>query len=433
MKRGNILINLKNKQVVKESVPEAYVNVVKNYVEILEILNKSGNLIKEGEDYFTIIDEDVLYKVILSVCNYDISCVQTEYSLNGINTLFEKSGIEIKIPKDVLYDVELDMSFFMTKSEMLEIVDYLDDINHKLLIMASWEKIYYQWLHKVTVASILTKKYGKEFKSLVESIDDDRKVLIPIVPGKIISEFRDIDKIINKQFSKRTVYSKIVTSRLAYDISLDKKKLKRWTERNVDLHTKKSNSFDLYHVCRGLYQGEKPTPLKDILKKGDFPYLDLKIDDIAEENDSEEISENIDSMDSKKSEYEGTDINDNGKDIGKNSTTLQKEVLREKAKKAPKTAKVSEVTTKVYVRDEYVAEYAKMRANGICQLCEEEAPFKDQHGKPYLESHHIDWLSEGGEDSIENTVALCPNCHKKMHVLNLDSDVAKLKEKAKLS
>jgi len=24
-------------------------------------------------------------------------------------------------------------------------------------------------------------------------------------------------------------------------------------------------------------------------------------------------------------------------------------------------------------------------------------------------------LSEGGEDTLENAIALCPNCHRKMH------------------
>ena len=37
------------------------------------------------------------------------------------------------------------------------------------------------------------------------------------------------------------------------------------------------------------------------------------------------------------------------------------------------------------------------------------------------------WLSQGGQDSIENTVALCPNCHRKMHIINDQADVAKLK------
>ena len=84
------------------------------------------------------------------------------------------------------------------------------------------------------------------------------------------------------------------------------------------------------------------------------------------------------------------------------------------------------VTSNVFVRDPYVTEYAKARANGRCQLCGAMAPFLDQNGKPYLESHHIIWLSKGGSDSVDNTVALCPNCHRKMHILNLPSDVVKL-------
>lgn len=84
-----------------------------------------------------------------------------------------------------------------------------------------------------------------------------------------------------------------------------------------------------------------------------------------------------------------------------------------------------------YYRNRYVALYAKRRANGICELCENKAPFLDKDDQPYLESHHIVWLSEGGSDTIDNTVALCPNCHRKMHIVNDENDVAKLKEKAR--
>lgn len=88
------------------------------------------------------------------------------------------------------------------------------------------------------------------------------------------------------------------------------------------------------------------------------------------------------------------------------------------------------VVSVVYDRDENIALYAKQRAKGICQLCEQPAPFHDQYGQPYLESHHIDWLSRGGLDTIENTIALCCNCHKKMHVVDDPKDVEKLKAKA---
>ena len=66
-------------------------------------------------------------------------------------------------------------------------------------------------------------------------------------------------------------------------------------------------------------------------------------------------------------------------------------------------------------------------ANGVCQLCKQPAPFTDKNGNPYLEMHHIVWLSRGGEDSSKNTVALCPNCHTRMHVLDKSEDVEKLK------
>ncbi len=66
---------------------------------------------------------------------------------------------------------------------------------------------------------------------------------------------------------------------------------------------------------------------------------------------------------------------------------------------------------------------------GVCQLCNQPAPFSTRNGEPYLETHHIHWLSKGGEDVRENTVFLCPNCHRKMHVLDLPEDVARLKSR----
>lgn len=83
-------------------------------------------------------------------------------------------------------------------------------------------------------------------------------------------------------------------------------------------------------------------------------------------------------------------------------------------------------STNTYIRDRYISEYARRRAKGICQLCEEPAPFNDKNGEPFLEVHHVIPLAEGGNDSLENTVAICPNCHRKMHSLNLEEDVQKL-------
>jgi hypothetical protein len=76
-----------------------------------------------------------------------------------------------------------------------------------------------------------------------------------------------------------------------------------------------------------------------------------------------------------------------------------------------------------YIRDPLVIHKTKERANGCCELCGKEAPFNDKNGNPFLETHHIVWLSAGGEDSINNTAALCPNCHRKIHELNDPKDV----------
>lgn len=80
-------------------------------------------------------------------------------------------------------------------------------------------------------------------------------------------------------------------------------------------------------------------------------------------------------------------------------------------------------------RSALVANIAKKRAAGVCQLCGMPAPFFNQKGEAYLESHHVVWLAKGGVDDIQNTVALCPNCHRKMHVLDEKRDVEYLKKK----
>ncbi|EAO8345735.1 TPA: HNH endonuclease [Salmonella enterica subsp. enterica serovar Stanley] len=80
-----------------------------------------------------------------------------------------------------------------------------------------------------------------------------------------------------------------------------------------------------------------------------------------------------------------------------------------------KTPERTEVTTQIYKRSPYVVAEVLIRAKGICQHCKREAPFKREDGTPFLEVHHIEWLSKGGEDSVENAVALCPNCHRQAH------------------
>ncbi|MCD8505326.1 MAG: HNH endonuclease [Burkholderiaceae bacterium] len=101
--------------------------------------------------------------------------------------------------------------------------------------------------------------------------------------------------------------------------------------------------------------------------------------------------------------------------------------LAKRAKAARPKAGQRSVVSVEYERDPHVAAYAKLRANGRCQLCLNPAPFHNKAGEPYLETHHLEWLAKGGEDTPANTVALCPNCHRRMHVLDDPADIEKLR------
>jgi 5-methylcytosine-specific restriction protein A len=100
--------------------------------------------------------------------------------------------------------------------------------------------------------------------------------------------------------------------------------------------------------------------------------------------------------------------------------------LRKRAGRAKKQPSARTANVSVYVCDAAVAEYAKRLANGPCDLCEQPAPFENKSNMAHLECHQIIWLAQRGEDMIANTVALCPNCHRRMHVLNTKADKEKL-------
>lgn len=71
--------------------------------------------------------------------------------------------------------------------------------------------------------------------------------------------------------------------------------------------------------------------------------------------------------------------------------------------------------TTCYQRNAQVKAWVIMQANGVCECCQLPAPFISCDGEPYLEVHHVRPLADGGADVVENTVALCPNCHKALH------------------
>lgn len=115
----------------------------------------------------------------------------------------------------------------------------------------------------------------------------------------------------------------------------------------------------------------------------------------------------------------------------------EKELLRKLNKALVKSEKNSgndhtvkpkrrNVLTKVYDRDKNIGIIARMIADGNCSLCGEPAPFNNKKGEPFLHVHHIDYLHTGGLDVLDNCVAVCPNCHAKIHELEDSKDKEKL-------
>jgi 5-methylcytosine-specific restriction enzyme A len=68
-----------------------------------------------------------------------------------------------------------------------------------------------------------------------------------------------------------------------------------------------------------------------------------------------------------------------------------------------------------FKRDPNVIAWVLENANGICEGCGQKASFQNSYGIPYLEAHHVRWLANKGPDTVENAVALCPNCHSRCH------------------
>jgi len=105
---------------------------------------------------------------------------------------------------------------------------------------------------------------------------------------------------------------------------------------------------------------------------------------------------------------------------GGSPATLSGEELFQKAKQSSPTGNNASSGGsggggRSYPRSEFVREFALRMANGVCQGCKEKAPFVDKQGQPFLEVHHLTRQSDGGADDPENVIAICPNCHRRVH------------------
>jgi 5-methylcytosine-specific restriction enzyme A len=72
-------------------------------------------------------------------------------------------------------------------------------------------------------------------------------------------------------------------------------------------------------------------------------------------------------------------------------------------------------TVAAFARNVEVVAWVLQQAQGVCEACKVAAPFSLPSGRPYLEVHHVLRLADGGPDVVENAIALCPNCHRRLH------------------
>lgn len=97
--------------------------------------------------------------------------------------------------------------------------------------------------------------------------------------------------------------------------------------------------------------------------------------------------------------------------------TLAERKVRSKKDYPTKPAQVDVPASKMYRRNPYVVVEVLERANGFCERCKSHAPFTRATDKtPYLEVHHKIHLAHDGDDTVENAIALCPNCHRELHL-----------------
>lgn len=103
------------------------------------------------------------------------------------------------------------------------------------------------------------------------------------------------------------------------------------------------------------------------------------------------------------------------KQIIKPSKGMSLQQLRDIAlSETPTQATTEEKIQSIKYRSDAIRLYAKKRADGTCEGCEEKAPFETKSG-PYLEVHHLIRLTDGGPDIPKNVIALCPTCHRRSH------------------
>lgn len=102
-------------------------------------------------------------------------------------------------------------------------------------------------------------------------------------------------------------------------------------------------------------------------------------------------------------------------------TNLNKEELLKKItqQENDKSEKIT-INGKTYKRYNYLMEHIKKYRDYKCQFCS--TTILKANGSYYIEACHIKAKADGGSDTLDNILILCPNCHKLFDYDKRDSE-----------
>jgi hypothetical protein len=78
--------------------------------------------------------------------------------------------------------------------------------------------------------------------------------------------------------------------------------------------------------------------------------------------------------------------------------------------------KTRQVTVLQFIRNQALVDGLKAYYECRCQICGQD--FEPKYGVPFAETHHIQYLHEGGADISTNIIVICPNHHQIIHAAN---------------
>jgi 5-methylcytosine-specific restriction endonuclease McrA len=207
----------------------------------------------------------------------------------------------------------------------------------------------------------------------------------------------------------------------------------KWTRSLTRKDGKKWKHYNSGHIPKDRFN-------HSALSDGDTPIIHIRVGDFKKNKEAlltsggsfslgKEIGREIEGWADKGEKHiffsirEGDYFTQAEKKFQKEVTQSLKDSTKERrdrlaARKAAGQTKPRQYTSSVtlFDRDKDVVAEVLLRARGRCEVCTKLAPFRRAGTREhYPEVHHLLWLARDGDDTVENAIALCPNCHREAH------------------